>query len=412
MSLMQTSQPAAGHDFEQDVRSALVEIRRSLGLLFAALGLDADGPTSVSRHLSIDKNLAWKACRMVSEQELSILAQRIPGKSGINILCEALRVAGADADALTHYQKAVENFSRLTQRHAGDRESVAVMLRSDTRSAQQQQEADRRLAFVGNSAIFGVRARVHLCSQFVAPSRSPGKLDLAVAAGFLGFERLRPDVPWTLATAMRVSDTGQSLAIDAAKTLSNEQMSPEGDHPPIVREFCSEPLPQLRTLRNANGGLRIELTEGGIGRTAAADVLLGWTVIGQAGGTRQPDDEYGDHMVHVGTPAESLILSLHVHKDLPFAMNPLYAVYNALPAERSFPMHRHDIGRLPITADVVDLGYPADLTTPVFMRYPQLVDRVVSVLGYPADDFRCFRVTLKYPPIPTVHVLRYRLPES
>ena len=50
------------------------------------------------------------------------------------------------------------------------------------------------------------------------------------------------------------------------------------------------------------------------------------------------------------------------------------------------------------------------LATPLYPRHSKLVDYVLDGLSWDGGDFRAYRFTLAYLPIPTVALMRAKLP--
>jgi len=77
----------------QNVRGALTE-------LLASLGENPRLPQDVSRRHGINKNLAWKVCKIINSTDVYASAQHGPGPGGIRILLRAFEKAGAPEEAL------------------------------------------------------------------------------------------------------------------------------------------------------------------------------------------------------------------------------------------------------------------------------------------------------------------------
>ena len=66
-----------------------------------------------------------------------------------------------------------------------------------------------------------------------------------------------------------------------------------------------------------------------------------------------------------------------------------------------------------VAETVHDLGQsPPVVATPDISQYPLMVNRAFDRLGWNLDEFRGYRLTMRYPPIPTSAVLRYPLPKA
>jgi hypothetical protein len=210
------------------------------------------------------------------------------------------------------------------------------------------------MAYQGCSAIWGVRARVHTSLHFVAPNRESDRLlDLGVIAGFCDFRRLRSDVAWAVARRATLTTSGVPQSMGSIVPMAPD-LAPADS--PILKQFSSTPLPDLRQTQGQGNMTRFELTEGPIGNTAAATCILGWVARGISSRYATDDDIYGEHVVRLSTPVEVLYHDLYVHRDLAFAMKPEIFIYSDLPGGPTFPYDGLERGKLPVMEDVIYLG--------------------------------------------------------
>lgn len=177
-------------------------------------------------------------------------------------------------------------------------------------------------------------------------------------------------------------------------------------------EFCSRPLPEVRTQVGADGVLRYQLVEGPIGNTAAASCVIG--IFGRrfVRRVRVDGDTIGEHNVRLYTPVELLIHDLYVHRELAYALQPETLLYNQLPNLPAYPEGGREGGRLPLPESLQDLGGgPPGTVIPELPNYAALLEGVFAARNWNLRDFHGFRLRMAFPPIPTLAVLRYDLPE-
>lgn len=397
--------------FEDQVRAAATRFCSALAGVLTALGADPHKPQHISRQLKLDKSLAWKVSRIVLDPDPVAAIARFPGKSGLKILVDSLEHANAPALILTEFKESIAAFEHVEKIHAGSRETLQIMLAdAPVRGTRDREEAHRKQAFQGNSAVFGVQARVQLSIHFVAPNvADPSRLDLSVVCGLIDFRRLRQDVPWTVASARLKNDDGSALSV-----VDLDPMDPNigPGEVPAMREFCSPALPPLRAVRQPNGRTRFEIGEGPVGNTAAATYIAGWITRAAVSPFAGPNNQHGESQVVVATPCETLIHDFYVHKSMSFAMDPVVRVYNMLPGQPVYPSEGHHRGILPLENDMIRMGFgAAEAQTPEMPNYMQLVETSVSRIGCPLKDFCAFRYRLRYPPIPCLVLYRHPLPE-
>lgn len=404
--------PSQPPPFEEHLRTALRWFRSALADITAEVGADATRPQQLARQLGLDKSLAWHLTSILSVDDLPAIVGHLPGKAGLRIAVSRFEDAGASADTLESLQRSIDEIERVISTHCGDRGTLEMMVghfRGENGHAAQE-EAHRKRLFQGASAIWGVQARMQLAAHFIAPSREdPEMLDSALISGLIGFRRLRPDVPWAVASVRRFADDGAR-----ARPIAIEPVDPGvgADDAPLLAEFCSKPLPALQISPGPAGVTRYEIVEGPVGNTAACTAVAGWIWRSDVSPWRSPTDQYGEHIAYLYTPAKLLVLDLFVHKDVPFNQ-PQPLLYSQLPGGPTYPSGGRDRGKLPLRQGLIDLGAsPPDATTPEFPRHQKLVEQVCERLGWSSNEFTGYRLRLPYPPIPALATLRHELPEK
>lgn len=413
-SRIQTSPNPRPAPFESQLETAIARIRLGLADVLNSVGADATRPQEMARRLGLHRGLTWKISKILRERDPAAVVPLIPGKSGLTILFNSLRKAGADHAVIDRALQAFSEFRIVRDVHAGDRETLEIMLGNLAGSAaesQQHLETQRKFAFRGNSATWGVQARVQLCVNFIAPGQNSDHADLAWLSGLVDFRRLRRDATWPMASTRLVDDSGTELPIGTIESIDlNHDRKTAA---PLFEPFCSSPLPKLRIRKVAGGQILYELEEGPIGSTAGATCIIG--IIGRSffRRTAAPGDTLGEHTARLYTPCELLIHDLFVHRDLVFAMNPEVHLYSQLPINPPYPTGGRDADQLPLAERVQSLGAgPPIVLTPELPQYHSMIDAVFHRAGWNPRDFHGFRLQVRYPPIPTAAVFRYPLPPA
>lgn len=399
--------------FVQETKVVLQGLRSSLLAVLSAAGADATRPQEMARQFGLNKNLTWKLSRVIRESDALAALAHMPGRPGLRIFLEAMEKSGATAEALDQVKRSIAELDALVRTHSGDRETLEAMVGGiGGASAAARSEAQRKLAFRGNSATWGVQARVQVSCHFAAPSvSSPDLLDVAIVAGLVDFRRLRADTPWAVATISRVADDFSPQSARGFQAVEPEYQG--ADLAPLMPEFCGRPMPTVRLGPGQRPQLqRIELVEGPVGNTGATTCIAGWCHRGQVARYRSEEDGYGAHQVVLSTPVELVFHDLYVHRSLAFAHSPKVAMYNQLP---SGPMPGNPMdpaATMPLHEGITRLGaFPPDVVTPELAWYPRMMEHVSGRLGWKLDEFVGFRVRMAYPPIPTRLSLMYQLDE-
>lgn len=396
--------------FPRDFEQAMNRLRGALTELLVALEEDPSQPQELSRHCGINKNLAWKVCKLINSTDSYGVAQHVPGRQGLGILLRAVERRGVHPEVLAQVRAAFEGFESMIELHVGDRGNLELYVGSTRPEGvhASQLEPQRRMAYQGNSVIWGVQARLLFTLKAISPTRGrEGRADLTVVGGLLGFRRLRPTVSWPLLRQLHLS---QNVELpEAPLTPIDPDAEEEPDGAPLVREFCSRPLPATRTHRQ--GDTRTyEICEGPVGRTAAVDLTYGYLQRDEVPSVHEDPDSRGEHYCRVDTPVEMLQFDLLVHRSLPFELPPLQATYAPGGATPAFPLSGDPRLLLPAPSTVQPLGSsPAGFATPHFPRYAQLLHRTCERIGAPLEEFQGYRVTLSYPPLSSILVMYHPL---
>lgn len=398
------------HSFARDARDVLSGIRRALSELVGSVGADPTQPQEISRRYGVDKTLSWKITRVICEEDAWEAVRLMPGKSGLRIFVEAMERAGAPSDRAESVRQAVEEFENFIETHSGDRETFETMIGGVSKEvARRRGEALRKQSFVGNSGIWGVRARAQVNLHFCVPNaKSPDLLDVGVVCGLVDFSRLRSDARWAVASVVSVQAGGE-----LRESLDTHPLDPglsAGDVP-VIRRFCSTPFPNLRAEKTQDRRTRFEFTEGPVGNTAAATCILGWASRGVVPRYAQPDDRVGELMSHFNTPTEIVFHDMYVHKDLMSTMPPTLHLYSQMPGGPIYPRDGSEHGQVWLPEEMIDLGGPPDTTAAALPQLGAMAEFGMVQMGHSPRDFFGYRLRLKYPPIPTLAVFRFGLPE-
>lgn len=394
--------------FPVHARTVVRGVRKAFGDLLLAAGTDPGASQEISRRLGINKNLAWKISKIVSSDDPSAVLQQMPGTSGINIFLRSMEQTGVSAALLEAAHKAVAGYEELIAQHSGDRATLDMMGGELSENGRQQRdEFHRKLHYQGASYIWGAQARVTFKLGVVGPSSTQGNLDFASVNGLIDFRRLRAGVSWVMASRHSDNDDGSVM-----KTAATEAIDPRFEDlsgAPLMADFCSQPLPELR--RHVDGSMyRYGLVDGPVGNTGALTCVVG-AIQRQIPYFRTPTNEWGAHVAKCDIPAELMLVDMYFHRDFTFALNPQVGLYSEVGV--SMRQENRDQYRLPLHERLQDLGIDAaPPVTPEMPQYGRLFRTVFDRMGWSPGDFHGFRLKIQYPPYPTSIVLRYRLPEG
>ena len=397
--------------FREDLRAALQSYRAAVIALMAAVHADPGTPQEVARRFDLNKNLTWKVSKIAAASDLYAAVPHIPGATGLAIFLRALKQAGAPPDLLEATRKAAGDFDRVIKVHTGDRATLEIMVNGLLPSAvkRERDEQNRKLAFKGNSAAWGVRAKVQLMLNVLAPHPGdPDMADLVQVGGLAEFRRLRRDARWLLFRRERWSDDDPRPVTDQLESLDSDFPADKGV--PLLGAFCSKPIPEIRVI-TSEGEEQYELPPGPVGNTAAFTCLYGQIARNVGPTYATSEGELAELGCNFITPVEHVLFDLLVHRDLAWAMNPRLVMYSRLDGGLMQRASRRTRNLLPVTEPVHDLGWGVDgLATPLLRDHVKLARYVLDRLSWRAEDLRAYRFTMSYPPIPTTAMFLADLP--
>ena len=405
-----------GAPFEEQARLAFLRIRGAFAEILDALPGHIVRPHELSKCLSIDMKLAWKVVRAAHCTDPFMAVQHIPGTAALEAFLKAAAGQHVAAKRIQAVQTAMQEFERLIEVHAGDRATLEMILLGYASEDRRRADlAHRKAAFGANSYIWGIQARTQVKADILLPSSEKGWLDIATIRGFVELRRIRPKVPWVIARARVADDRGNVKSPSGREPLDPVQNDPDGGTgAPLLREFCSQPLPQFRRVAGPHGFLEDELVEGEVGKTGAVTCMTGEVTRRVASYYRAEQNRVAALLARMHTPCEALVFDLFVHEDLFGPIEPQLAIYSELDGGRPVPpIEGRERDRLATNDSVEYLGKgPSVVHTPHVPRYAEMIRYVLDRLGSDGERFDVYRVEIEYPIIPTSVALIHELPEA
>ncbi len=394
--------------FEEDYKDAVYQLRGSLIEAYQAVGADSESPREAARTLNIDKNLTWKLGRIINEEAIERVAASIPGSGAVQKVVDAFEQAGVNQQPIESVQTAFNAFDQMVEIHTGDREALNLLLDSMAMSGSEQLVKSRKLAFKGNSGIWGAQSRVRLNTSIIAPNASqPSMLDYAQIGGYTDLQRLRPNGAWPLFRLRYFNDDGSSVSIRMSSLIDgyDERV------PHLLPDFGSGENPAVCTKEIASG-LVYELSSGPVGRTCQCSLYYGYTDACSLSRYRDAHNELGEVLCLVNIPMETLMMDLLVHRDFASQIDPEVVVYGRASGDLNEHEQRDPRYQLPVSESLRFLGQNPILATPHIPRYTDMVELAFARCGFDPKDFVAWRLVIPYPPMTSTIAIRFTLPEA
>ncbi len=396
--------------FEQACQDSVGRLRAALVDLYDNVGADPQNPQDVSRRFKLNKTLTWNISRMIQEPDPMAALRHVPGNASFDKLLSATRASGADTTILARVRAAADGFDEMVDIHVGDRATLELIL-DGLADGSDSLERSRKLAFRGNSGLFGVQARTRLQVGFLAPSAGDSsRLDIALLSGYASFRRLRSTVEWPLFKPRSWSDEENDFIADVGwQPIDQSSRDDRGLF--LVRPFSADVLPQLDMVSRPDGQSCV-LRPGPIGNPGAFDCFRGEVMRGAVPRYNvNGSDEFGEFGAGITTPCEHLVFDIYAHKDLPFVLDATPLVFAEVFAHGQPTGSLDDASRLPISPTVARIaGSPPAVATPLIPRYAEMIAFAHEQLGWDRTDFRAVRLQMRWPPLGSTVLMRFTLP--
>jgi hypothetical protein len=396
--------------FEEECSAAVGSLRAAIIDLYDSVGADPLSPQDVARRFSLNKTLTWNIARMIQASTGIEAIPHVPGNTSIEKVIRATTSQGASSVAAADVRAAAKAFAKMVDVHVGDRATLELITDGMGIDGEERLERSRKLAFRGNSGIYGVQARTRLACHFAAPNGdAPDRLDLVSIHGYVAFRRLRSAVNWPLFKARRWNVSSASPGLMAWNPISG--MKTNLPDPCILQNFTQGRLPEIAANPGPHG-VDIMLLPGTIGNFGAFDCFRGEQMRSGVARYRTPDDALGEFGVTITTPCENAVLDLIAHRDLASFFDSQTLVFSKFIDGGQASRSPAEVSILPISKAPTEIpGNPPSVATPLVPKYPELVAEVMANMGWNPLDFRGIRVLVKFPPLGSHIVMRSQLPE-
>ena len=385
----------AGTGFEESVASTGQDLSDAFNDVLDGIHGGPHGPQNLARTLGLDKVLTSRLLKAVRNHDPVAVVHHIPGPEPLRRLLRAARKRGADNNAITAGEDAVERFEKLIRQEAGDRSSLGAIISAWLPEAREEFELRRKQsAYKAMSQLKGVSAEMSFSAAFLHPSETDDeRVDTAWLLGTFGLQRLRPNVEAKFAT--RKLDSAHrarhplSIAGESAEALDHQRLD----------QFCFAPPAPLEVER-VGECVHYMLGESGFGPKSAVDVILAEVNRGEL--SRCVEQEAGRrdwYYADIATPCKRMQFDVFVHRDLCAGSEPELFVYDtAINGIADVNDCSRDADRLDTAEKIQAIGHGVGkLRTAEIPNYVELIRHVFGQLGWNADEYRGYRCRIEYP---------------
>lgn len=391
-------------DLAAESAAVLNELREGVGRILAALPEAVKQPADLRRVLDLDKALSWNVYRLAVAPDALAACPFVPGSGMMRRFLQCAQDAGVSADITRGVADAFSRFEQLVKHHAQDRAAFNSMIRDlHGEDAGKDDLKHKRAAYRASRHIHGVHADAVVNTLLFHPAapksgggEDEGGMDIAIVTGDVGVQQNRARTTLLRELVLRVRE-GSPRPIDA----TDRPLSDASADLSLLREFCSEPLPDFRTTYDASNRLVTQVHSRQLGSKGASTYFFALVTRNMVPFT------HADRPVRVwrsimSIPSELFQRDVWIHRSLwKHDTPPSVGVYWQRGLNQEGEIVVTD--QLPVDEHVTEIVGPARFAYNTDVpRYPEMIRHVAARLGWEIDDFRLFRCRIEYPVVGSI----------
>lgn len=390
----------------------LDRLRAALGDMIAATNRPIMKAADLHHALGIDRRLSWAIYNVATTTDGLRAGPYVPRPMHLKTFFRAAAKHGISAELIAAAVGAAKDFEDTVARHAGDRamfDSMVSAIAGDD-EAETIDRQQRRSVFRGLRHLWGVQVRTRVTCTFVHRSADPEFADFVTLMGYIGLRQSRHGAPVVISHASFANDDGSPIGWEKREPLDPAAQTEHGIA--LLPDFCSQPLPQFRTIEASGGQIHGDLVLSDVGDTAAVDYIAGWIDRHAVKTCRTSDNRFAGFCARTRIPCELLIHDVVVLDGMYASDAPTAVMYPESIDEGPFPARPRSLQRLEFKAAATCLGNGAKaLRTPEVPRYGEVAEYVFNRLGWDGERFKVYRCRVAYPMLPSTTAICFTLPE-
>lgn len=379
-------------DFEREATAALQQLRPALADVVERLEPPVARAADLRRRLGLSQKVAWGLFTAATTRDVRTLPSLLPGRLGMERFFEANAREGVPAEIIDRAREAFQRFEETVARHASSRDVFETMVSelkggADDGAPVASDLRHKRSAYRANALLWGRKAEISCGVRIIGPENHPGSLDGVLINGMIGLQRTRRGVH------IRTTERRWNWAMpgNPPEPLDPSEAGP--DSIGLLRQFCSQPLPEFRLCESNDSYRKYELVSEKLGASGEVTFFTGEIFRGRPdpAGTRRALTQFRG----VGMPLGLYLGDMLVHRDWCDTTPPEVQVY-AWPLDG--PREFRDSDLLPLAEQAEYLGEGLDAArTPLIPRYPHLLAYALDRMGWDPAEFRVFRCSVEFP---------------
>lgn len=391
--------------FEGEVRVAAEGMQSAMRGVIGRLPERIRRAVDVARQFEVDGNLAAGVFRVLTVEDVLVMATAIPGSPSMRRLLESMRRMGLAEELVGELERASERFEAIVKRHAGNRAEFGSMISAlvagkggeerpafgigVAEAAEAINLRHRKMMFGGMSHFAGVQLGVKV-GTIISKGIADGRVERLHLRHNVGWRRLRQDCRLVV-DLLRPSEkkTEEMRPLDAAAAAEYGAS--------LLPEFSTKPLPTLNT-RVVDHAKISELTGSTVGRTGAVDLAFGDLIAPM----ELKRDEQGRFRqmasVIFSTPTELCVNDYIVHRPTFGELREQRCEAWLSPQALYQPELKGVLPRLEMGLRVVQVSQGIERAKIEGVeRYEEMLAFAMESQGWDPREFDVYRVRIEYP---------------
>ncbi len=383
-------QAAAVSPLESDIIAVGERMLGAIRAIVHAVEVPAAGPVALAHALKVDKVLASRVLKATRAEDPIASLYAMPGPEPLRTLVRSAARAGVNVERVAAAQDAIDAFETLIDAQVGDRSVLDAILSSWIPEARSEFELRRKqAAFKANSQLKGVQVDALFAACILHPSVGGDLIDIVWMHGMRGLQRVRPGVKVKFASRRVSAEPAARKALD----IDLQPIVPE--RPPLIREFCTDPLPSIDLSINGDS---VRYTLGGSSFGAGSAVDLVFADVNLAEVKRFGVKKGWFFFAEASIPAKHLQFDLLVHEDLFPGQHPGLKIHDtSFEGIADVFDPRRELDELDLSETVRPLGKGGSLRSAAAPAAMHVVARIMQAMRWNPAHYRAFRVGIDYP---------------
>ena len=382
--------------FAAELERLMKAIQRALNEMLVEWGSPTNA-IDLEKLSGVGTPICWRVFRVVRATDVVAEARNVPSPVSLQRLLDVGKAAGVSPATAESVLTAVAAFKAFGRRVAHDRSAFDAMLAgvNSENAGEKLQMSQLRASYRAMSHINGVQA------DFLAFSALIGPLDQSNASDWLNvmslrrLRRLRPGAEMVIYGSLR--DSSGKEETEFLTTAGVGPSSVGGDESPILPEFSSMPLPQVRRRELQNGFTMYDVVDTEVGMQGAIDCTLAQLTRAEPL-LVEPDGRKLYHSIYQFTqrPVAASMHEIVVHRASFPNIRPavmVYKTFNGPITQKAV----EEAPQYPVDCRLTKLGPADEAGSPEWPQYPQAMRYIARRLGWDLADFDVWRVKLQFP---------------